>query len=566
MNRALRGFAFVVAIAAVFDPAIEREAREPIRVGVRVATASPSDEAERLVAHLTDVLGQRAVVVRESGTGDSKWCVDVVVCVGLADGTVSMPGRPAAPVQAAHLARSGPLRVVAARVPPGHVAERADAVVAVAGGREGDAVDVVIDDRGVEVGRVAHRRTARAVDRDIAVPWWPRGTGARTISVRIDAPGRDVAAPATTIVDTASTPVEVLVWEARPSWTGTFMRRALQEDVRLAVRVASQISPGRVVGRGLSGRPDDQALQRAHAVVVAGANALDGAAVARLAQFARGGGAVIVALDEDPAGPMRALLPGVPTGRRRALDPVMVGGVFRAAELVSFAAGAGAIPLARWDDGPDGGGVVMERPTGHGRVVVSGALDAWRWRDEASGFDRFWQTVVVRSARAAAPPLGVSWRAGAGATDLEIVSRGGAMAGTWPPLRLHAICAGIVTPLAPVEASAPGTWTARVPPQAAGCTVEGAVGEASVATAWPGVATVPAAAPAADALERIAAASGGAVVDLDEVESTVVALVAAAPSPLVPEVWHPMRSWWWFVPFTAALAVEWWRRRVSGHA
>jgi hypothetical protein len=566
MNRVLRGFAFVVAIAAVLDPAIEREAREPIRVGVRVAAASPSGEATRLLARLTNALGEQAVIVRESDTGASPWCVDVAVCVALADGTVAMPGRPAAPVQAAHLASSGPLRVVAARVEPGHVAERSDAVVAVAGGREGDAVDIVIDDRGVEVGRVAHRRTGRAVDRDIAVPWWPRGTGARTLDVRIDAPGREVAPPATTIADTASTPAEVVVWEARPSWTGTFIRRALQEDARLAVRVASQVAPGRLVGRGLSGRPDDAALRRVHAVVVSGANAVDGSAVSQLEQFARGGGAVVVALDEDPVGPVRALLPGVPAGRRRALDPVMVGGAIRAAELVSFAAGGGVVPLARWDDGPDGGGVVMERPTGRGRVVVSGALDAWRWRDEASGFDRFWQHLVVRSARAAVPPLSVSWLAGAGDSDVHVVSREGAAAGTWPPLRLHLICEGAVTPLTPVEAALPGTWRARVSSPASGCTVEAAVGDASATTAWPGVATVPATAPDVDALERLASASGGAVVDIDRLEATVVALAAAAPARTVPETWHPMRAWWWFVPFTAALGVEWWRRRIGGRA
>jgi hypothetical protein len=567
VNGIMRGSAFAVAILAMLDPVVEREAREPIRIGLRVATASPSAAAERLRARLADALGDRAVVVRESDTGEAPWCVDVAVCVALADGTVAMPGRPAVPVQAAHLAASGPLRVVAARAAPGHVAERADAVVAVAGGREGDAIEVVIEDRGVEVGRGAHRRSGRAVDRDVVVPWWPRGHGARALAIRIEGPpGADVAAAATTIAETASTPVEVLVWEARPSWTGTFIRRALQEDARLAVRVASQVAPGRVVGRGLSGRPDAAALRRAHAVVVAGANALDGAAVAQLDQFARGGGAVIVALDEDPAGAVRALLPGVPTGRRRALDPVMVGGAIRAAELVSFAAAAGATPLAQWDDGSDGGGVVMQRSTGRGQLIVSGALDAWRWRDEASGFDRFWQAVVVRAARAAVPPLGVAWRRGGGVSDLHVVSREGATSGTWPPLRLDLTCDGVVTPLTPVETTAPGTWIARVSPPAPGCMVEAAVDDALATSAWPGVSTVPAAAPVTDALERLAAASGGAVVDIDEVASTVAALVAAAPAPMVPDAWHPMRAWWWFVPFTAALAVEWWRRRVRGVA
>jgi hypothetical protein len=567
VNAGLRAVAFAVALAAAFDPAIERQTRVPVRVGVRVATASPSEEAERLVSRLADALGERAVIVREAGSGEAPWCVDVAVCVALGDGAGSLDGRPAVPVQAVHVAPVGPVRVVAARAVSGHVAERSAAVVAVAGGREGDAIEVAIDDRGVEVGRVAHRRTGRAVDRDIVVPWWPRGHGARTLAIRIEgATGADVAAAATTIVDTASTPADVLVWEARPSWTGTFVRRALQGDARLAVRAASQVAPGRIVGRGVSGRPDDEALRRAAVVVVTGANALDSSAVARLEEFARGGGVVVVALDEDPAGPVRTLLPGAPSGRRRALDPVMVGGVIRAAELVSFAATVGAVPLARWDDGPDGGGVVMERPTGRGRVVVSGALDAWRWRDDASGFDRFWQDVVLRSGRAATPRLALSWRAGAGASDVQVVSRDGAAAGTWPPLRLHLSCAGVVTSLAPVEASAPGTWTARIPPQSAGCTVEAASGDASATTAWPGVATVPAAAPNAAALERIASVSGGAVVGVEQMEPAVVALVTAAPAQLVPEPWHPMRAWWWFVPFTAALAAEWWRRRRRGHA
>jgi hypothetical protein len=566
MSRLLRGFASAVALAAVIDPAVGRHAREPVRVGVRVATTGPTSDLESTVASLAVRMGASAVLVRDAGGGRAPWCVDVDVCVLLADDTRPVGGRPAVAVQAARLPPAGPVRIVAARTSSGHAVERADAVVAIAGGHEGQAVDIVIEDRGVEVGRVAHTLTGQAIDRTIIVPWWPRGVGARTVAVRLEAGGGSLGPPVAMLADTASAPSEVLVWEARPSWTGTFVRRTLQDDPRLAVRAASQIAPARVVGRGVAGRPDDDALRRALAVVVTGANALDAASVGRLETFARGGGVVVVALDEEPIGPVQALLPGALAGRRRALDPVLVGGLIRAAELVSFAGSPGAVPIARWPDDADGPAVVVERPIGRGRVVVSGALDAWRWRDGDHAFDRFWQDVVVRATRDAVPALGVSWAAGPDGSELDVVSRDGAIAGTWPPLTVSAVCQGVTTPLVPREAASAGTWTAVVPHATAGCVVEAATASAAVSIAWPGVATVPGAPPEADMLDRLVAASGGAVVPIDALVDRIATLAAQSADPPVPSPWHPMRAWWWFVPFTAALGIEWWLHRRRGHA
>jgi hypothetical protein len=43
-------------------------------------------------------------------------------------------------------------------------------------------------------------------------------------------------------------------------------------------------------------------------------------------------------------------------------------------------------------------------PVGRGRLIVSGALDAWRYRDrDADSFDRFWR-LTIASAAAATPP------------------------------------------------------------------------------------------------------------------------------------------------------------------
>jgi hypothetical protein len=331
VSRALRGVAVAVALAALIDPALDRHHREPIRVGVRVATTGAAPEAEAALARVAEQLGTGAVIVREIAGTESRWCADVDVCAVLSDDTSPIGGWPARAVQAARLRPAGPMRVVAARALPGHAGEFAEAVIAVSGGREGESADIVIEDRGVEVGRVSHTRTGQSVDRDVTVPWWPRGVGARTVVVRLKDAGGSAVPPAAMLADTTEAPADVLVWEARPSWTGTFVRRTLQDDARLSVRAASHLAPGRVVGRGVDRRPDDAALRRALAVVVTGANALDSASVGRLERFARGGGVIVVALDEDPAGPVRDLLPAALAVRRRALDPVLVGGVIRAA-------------------------------------------------------------------------------------------------------------------------------------------------------------------------------------------------------------------------------------------
>ncbi len=136
-------------------------------------------------------------------------------------------------------------------------------------------------------------------------------------------------------------------------------------------------------------------------------------------------------------------MPGPTAGQRRALDPVTIGDRLQSAELVSFTGGPGDAVLAAWDGAPAGQeAVIVQRPTGRGTVVVSGALDAWRWRGDAGGFDRFWQETVVRAARLSAPPLAAAWTADLGNGRLRLSSREGLIAGTWPTVRLQRTCGG----------------------------------------------------------------------------------------------------------------------------
>ena len=74
--------------------------------------------------------------------------------------------------------------------------------------------------------------------------------------------------------------------------------------------------------------------------------------------------------------------------------------------------------LASLDQGKGRRPVVLEWPDGAGRVLFSGAMDAWRFRAAADdGFGRFWRARIAEAALAAPARLEVTaqpWRAGPG--------------------------------------------------------------------------------------------------------------------------------------------------------
>ena len=61
-------------------------------------------------------------------------------------------------------------------------------------------------------------------------------------------------------------------------------------------------------------------------------------------------------------------------------------------------------------------------------------------------------------------------------------------------------------------------------------------------------------------------ARDAAVAAQNAAEAALDARLGALPQRLVPETWHPMRAWWWLIPFVAALGAEWWSRRRRGLA
>jgi hypothetical protein len=557
VTRLCRLIALAIAVAAAIDPQFSRPVPAALRVGIRLATAMPSPPAERWIADLVDRLPVGTVVARELATPDASWCVGLDACVAVADGLVAIGGRPERPVHVVRVAPPEEPVVIAGLTAPGLALEMRDARLDLAGGRAGETLEIVLDDRGVEVGRVSHRRSAAPVDQ-VSVPWWPRDDRTGRLDVRIG------TAAAAIHAETSEVALEVLVWEMRPSWTGTFVRRALEADRRLVVRAASQVAPAHVARRGITGAPGDADLERARAVVVTGVGALAPEQAARLERHARGGGSLVVALDEPPTGAAAQLMPGPVTARRRALEPVGLGHGLRAAESIDFAAAEGDAVLAARDGAPPGhGAVVVERRTGRGRIVVSGALDAWRWRDGAS-FDSFWRDLVVRAARASSPPLGVTWTPGLGAARLLISSRAAVAAGRWPSVTVVHDCGLGAEPVPAVAGTVPGTWVAALRAPAPGCVVRAASGDLIAEATAVASPTLPPVAPWPAALEALAAVSGGTIESAGDGPGAVAARLAATPRPLVPAPWHPMRVWGWLVPFVAALAGEWWLRRRAG--
>ena len=218
--------------------------------------------------------------------------------------------------------------------------------------------------------------------------------------------------------------------------------------------------------------------------------------------------------------------------------------------------------------------VVVETPYGPGRLLISGALDAWRYRaDDRAAFDRFWQASIAGAAAMARPPVSVRIapavvNVGDDATVHVQVRR--AALGLTPsePLRVSAV--------------ANGTESVRLWPDAAADTFVGtftvprAEGIARIAVSVDAASAAPVQATAVVAravriarptgapLSLLAQSRGGVDVASEHVDELVRRLRQDIASPATRVERRPMRSAWWMLPFTACLAGEWWLRRRRG--
>jgi hypothetical protein len=208
-------------------------------------------------------------------------------------------------------------------------------------------------------------------------------------------------------------------------------------------------------------------------------------------------------------------------------------------------------------------------------LIVSGALDAWRFRDRSvSTFDRFWQTLVANAADAALPSITMSVTPMVVSPGDHVVLRAlvrDVALSTTRPIRMSANAAIV---------SASGTSSVRLwagdrigsvrsdvrAPATRGVyrltvSANGARAERPIVVAG----DIARPSPEAPELLRawVESRGGGAILAAD-VGSLAPRLVSAIHPADRRMTWHPMRSVWWILLFALALSAEWWLRRRRG--
>jgi hypothetical protein len=385
-----RAAAIVLVLAAVIDPAIPMT--RPSTPVVSVVAASAADTA--LASRVRDRLDDAFEVIDAPFGG-----ADATVVVGDRLTVTS-----AAPVFAVLPGRTGPgIRIESVRAPRRVVLESAVPVRVSARvtGAAGRTVTLSQMAGALELDRVEHVAASDDEPFDARVAFVPIDTGAASLRViarvdeRVDAADR--------LVDVRTRRLSVLFHDARPSWLSTFVRRTIERDPRFLVASRTVTSREISIDAGRPGSPADaRSLAAYDAVIVGAPESLRAGEVAALDTYMRArAGAVVLLLDRDAAGPWRSLA-GVDDWTAQTVEagvriargevPGVAGSpaVLRATQLVapaSFPAWASAIAVR--DDGA--APVIWRSAVGAGRLIASGALDAWRFRDGAdSDFDSFW--------------------------------------------------------------------------------------------------------------------------------------------------------------------------------
>jgi hypothetical protein len=410
------------------------------------------------------------------------------------------------------------------------------------------------------------------VDVTLAMPPSAAGLANARVIVR-DAANRSIAAERSVIVDVRDQRWRVLVADPRPSWSSTFVRRALEDDRRFDV--ASRVGTSKNVGVESGTAPaltDTAALSAFDAIVIGAPDALNGAEVRSLERYARErGGSIVLLLDRAALGSWSPLAGDLAlTAVRRIEREKTLGG---AGTLVAteFASprGSGLLPLARASiDGTDTP-VVWSSALGAGRVVVNGALDAWKYRArENGGFAAFWCDAIGAAAAASPAPLTLSTdnlRVAPGATfDVRAIVRDAQLSDPsrpspavsldgppdfWPAAERGVFHAAVKAP------DTPGNYRVTVQ----GSSVQGFQG--SVVLDYAVVAADSAPAPAL--LAAWTTSRGGAVIS-DDVSVAVSRIRTAVNAERTRVETHPMRSVWWIPVFVLLLGGEWWIRRRRG--
>ena len=440
-----------------------------------------------------------------------------------------------------------------------------------ADGLQGRETLVRLLDAGALVGEATHTWTDGA-EAEVRIPWWPFASGTRTL--RAEATGGTDDERTTldnhglSVVDVGDARWPVIVHERRPSWGATFARRALSDDPRLTVTARTDVAPQvSALAAPAIDSLDDAHLDRARVVIVGSPEALTASDVQRLELFVkRRGGSLVLVPDRPFSGPVTTLL--ALRWRERLTEAPEAAGLLKASEWLL------AEEVSPFDEviaASSAGPAVVLTPMGAGRVMVVGAMDAWRQRGSGDSFDRFWRATVARLAEEAGSPLRVAveprWARPGEDIAVHISARSVRSLTDWVGTAELACDNETPVPMRMWPAGGAGAFEARARPsaKATNCVITARVADVGEGRADIRVTPdAPEGGRTGERLSDVVARTGGLVVPANNLTPVIEALRAGRVSDRVPEMRHPMRSVWWVVPFVACLAGEWWLRRRGG--
>ncbi len=566
----LRAVAVLIAVAALVDPVMTLARSAPRSAVIARLASSAAGPVERaLRSAFPDVEW-----VARNPDGGRLPCVQDEPCVIVADGSVDVevPDDVAGPVSLITLGPApGPnvgIRSAAASIAQ-HAAAAGSIRVEMTGtAMAGRRTELRVSDGAAIVGSAVHEWKADGAAA-IDLPWWPLGDGPRALRVEAvpfagEASLRDNAVSLG--VSVSSTRARVLVFDPRPSWASTFVRRALEDDPRFLVEHQTRLGPSLSAGTA-GGRLDRRTLDAAPVVIVGAPDGLIAGEVDLLDRFVRVRGGVLILLpDRAPSGAAARLFHGRWSEHLEASPSAI--GALQASETIRL---LDPSPVDVVLGSVKGSPAVVLSPSGDGRIVVSGAMDAWRYRDADGGaFDRFWRSVVLESATAgaplrldlatpvAAPGSAVSFEVRHRRMDAAAVTAITATAGCGDrPARVIRLWpkgpAGVFTGTLPIDGTEACAITVAID---GGASVTGGIAVTTGATR--SVSAVIA------KLARYASSTGGVIVAPGDEGKVAQAIGSAALQKETNVPVHPMQSPWWMLPLVACLGAEWWLRRRAG--
>ncbi|MEJ7811701.1 MAG: hypothetical protein WKG32_14915 [Gemmatimonadaceae bacterium] len=595
-RRLLRALAIAIALAGAADPTVtSSRTTRPVVAVVAAAPRRDGPLAERVARGLA-----KEFTVISAPFADA----DGTIIVG---DHVPLPAdAPASPVFAVLPDRDGPVVTLEAVSAPARTPSAASVpVVAVARvtGARGRALDITLRLRGLVVARLA--RTVVTDDERIPVSlsFVPAGPGPAPLRVTATVAGARDSAAADVLIDVRDMRWAVLFFDPRPSWMSTFVRRAIERDSRFIVtsRVATSRRASTDAGQPPAALDDLAALAPFDAIIVGAPEALGTGGVAGLdAYLRRRGGGVVLLFDRRAGGAYERLTEMIAWAGRAGDRGVAIASTgttgvtdsaaLRASELAwPSTLPAGAEPVARTapasGDSAAGQPVIWRSAVGAGLLVVSGALDAWRYRDRsASAFDEYWRGLIADVASASTPPVALALSSTllepGERTDVIVTLRDLALRpppDAARPLPVRASVSAVLEragepgrPLASVRlwpGAGIGRFQGSVQAPAAPGAYRVVVASESDHADAPLMVTSGVTRATPDARDLLAAwvsARGGRALPASALAELPEALHHAIRATPRRETWYPMRLAWWIIPFALALSGEWWLRRRRG--